>query len=202
MPSAAWYGEIHQRLLARDPVAPAELAEAVLQPLVRKLRKAHRVEDELLVEAATDALVDYLKEPGKFDPEKRGLFGYLVMAATGDLRNAFDKQGRRQQREVSLDALSAVEVAEACRKKDETEKRAVARVDSRRMSQQIADLFPDPKDRQLLELILDNERKTEPYAHVLGFLDSLSVDAQRREVKRHKDRIKKRLERYGQDPRR
>ena len=198
MPSAAWYSKLHERLLARDPIAPSELAEAAFQPLVRKLRKAHRIEEELIVEAATDALMDYLKDPGKFDPAKRGLFGYLVMAATGDLRNAVDKQRRRRQREVDLDALSAVEIASARRKRGEMEERTVAGIDGRRFSQQIADLFTDPIDRQLVELLLEKERRTEPYARVLG-LDNLPADVQRREVKRHKDRIKKRMERYGQD---
>jgi RNA polymerase sigma-70 factor (ECF subfamily) len=40
------------------------------------------------------------------------------------------------------------------------------------------------------------ERKTEAFAKVLE-IESKSPEEQRREVKRHKDRIQKRLERYG-----
>ena len=62
-------------------------------------------------------------------------------------------------------------------------------------------LFADPMDLRLLTLILEGERSTERFARILG-LCGLPVKEQRRQVKRHKDRIKKRLERYGRTIRR
>jgi hypothetical protein len=51
-------------------------------------------------------------------------------------------------------------------------------------------------DRRVLRLMVDGERRTAVFAAVLG-LDGQPAEAQRREVKRAKDRIKKRLERAG-----
>jgi RNA polymerase sigma-70 factor (ECF subfamily) len=54
----------------------------------------------------------------------------------------------------------------------------------------------DPVDRELLEMILTGERKTAPYARSLGIADRSETE-QRKIVKRHKDRLKKRLRRLG-----
>ena len=79
MTSEDWYREIHERLLAADPVAPTELAEAVWKSLVKELEKRHpRLrESDFLRDAASDALISYIKQPTQFDPAKRGLFGFL-----------------------------------------------------------------------------------------------------------------------------
>jgi hypothetical protein len=58
--------------------------------------------------------------------------------------------------------------------------------------------FPDARDRQLLRLVLQGERKTTRFAVVLGLAD-LDRVSQQREVKRHKDRIAKRLRRLGEE---
>src|SRR5215831_8585495 len=88
--SAEFNREIHQRLLDRDPIAPAELAVAYLEPLINWLRTRFRyVQDEqLLGDAATDALLTYIEHPTRFDPAKSCLPYYLRMAATRDLLNA------------------------------------------------------------------------------------------------------------------
>ena len=49
------------------------------------------------------------------------------------------------------------------------------------------------RDQALLELLGAAIRETAPYAEVLG-ISHLDIDTQRREVKRHKDRLKARLE--------
>ena len=54
----------------------------------------------------------------------------------------------------------------------------------------------DPRDRQILALRLQGERRTEAFAEILG-LSYLPIEAQRREVKRAKDRIDKILRRHG-----
>jgi hypothetical protein len=47
-----------------------------------------------------------------------------------------------------------------------------------------------------LALLIENVRETEEYASVLG-IAHLAVDEQRKQVKLHKDRICKQLERFG-----
>ena len=97
--------QLHARLVALDPVAPSEFAAAFLPELVRRLRaRAGPGHDEsLLQDAATDAVLDYLQHPSKFDPRKSGLFTYLTMAAYRDLLNSLAKERRRYQHEVSLE---------------------------------------------------------------------------------------------------
>jgi hypothetical protein len=60
-------------------------------------------------------------------------------------------------------------------------------------------LLQDPKDRQILALRLQGERRTEAFAAILG-ISHLSVEVQRRGVKRAKDRIDKILRHKGNHP--
>ncbi len=50
------------------------------------------------------------------------------------------------------------------------------------------------EERRVMDLMLDGERKTRVYAEALG-LSGLPAAEQKREIKRVKDRLKKRLER-------
>lgn len=196
MPSEGWYRQIHERLLARDPVVSTELAEAVWEPLVKELEKRHpRLRDSGFPrDAASDALIGYIKQPGQFDPAKRSLFGFLVMAAEGDLRNALAKAGRRKRKEVSLEG---VELSGAGGKEGLKAPDLDARIDAQRMRAGLDQLFRDPRDRRAVELIVGGERSTEAFAKLWG-LDELSAKKQATEVKRHKDRIKKMLQRHGE----
>jgi RNA polymerase sigma-70 factor (ECF subfamily) len=186
-----WYREIHERMLNGDATASAELVESALKPLVRNLRKRYpgRVESDMVADAVTDALMGYLRDPMLFDRSKRGLFGFLLMAADGDLRNALAKRRRRLWKEAPLDE---VELERVAGKGSEEGITPEERIDLATVREKIARRFTDPIDRQVVELVLDGVRSTEAYAIVLG-LRGLREIVQRKEVKRHKDRIKKRL---------
>jgi RNA polymerase sigma-70 factor (ECF subfamily) len=116
------------------------------------------------------------------------------MAAEGDLKNALAKLRRRKEKEITLDDVD-LEAADGNRMEGPGDAAGEMDVDDIRSG--VRRLFPDPRDRQVADLVLDGERSIEPFARLLG-LEGLPVDERRREVKRHKDRIKKRLERYGQ----
>jgi RNA polymerase sigma-70 factor (ECF subfamily) len=197
MTSEDWYREIHERLLAADPVAPTDLAETVWRPLVKELENRHpRLrESEFLRDAATDALISYIRQPTQFDPAKRGLFGFLVMAAEGDLRNALAKTTRRKRREVPIED---VELAGAGGKERLEAPGLDTRLDAQRMRGRIGELIKDPRDREAVELLIQGERSTEAFAKVWG-LERLPAKEQASQVKRHKDRIKKMLARHGED---
>jgi hypothetical protein len=64
------------------------------------------------------------------------------------------------------------------------------------LTERILETFTDPRDRQLVRLILDGERKTAAYSAILG-VQSLDILEQRRIVKQHKDRLTQRLRRLG-----
>ena len=196
MTNEDWYREIHARLLAADPVAPTELAEAVWKSLVKELEKRHpRLrESDFLRDAASDALISYIKQPTQFDPAKRGLFGFLVMAAEGDLRNALAKTTRRKRREILIED---VELAGAGGKERLEAPSLDARLEAERIRGRIGQLFKDPRDREAVELLIEGERSTEAFAKVWG-LERLPEKEQARQVKRYKDRIKKMLDRHGE----
>lgn len=189
-----WQREIHERLLAGDVTAPAELAERLLDPLLQRLAKKYpKLPDpDLIPDAVTDALMSYIKRPAQFDPNKRSLLGFLDMAAEGDLRNALAKEKRRRQKEIPLENVE-LEVAAG---NSEEEGNSETEPERGQLRQALPRIFVDPKDLVMVELIISGERMTEAFVKVLK-LQHLPVEQQRREIKRHKDRLKKRLERYG-----
>jgi len=198
MPSEDWYREIHERLLANDPTAPAELAENVLDKLVRGLTiKYHHLGDrEIIYDAATDAFISYIKNPNQFNPSKRGLWGYLQMAAEGELLNYLAKSKRREQKEIlSEDVELTVHGGNIRIGKGIVNDLSDVRHSHKEVHKVIDELFRNEKDKKMAMLILQGERSTKEFVRILG-VESKSIEKQRQIVKRHKDRLKKRIERH------
>lgn len=188
----------HCRMLdPDDPVAFAALAEWLYDDLVRETgRRAGGGADPVLVEEAVgQALLSYNDAPERYDPERAPLRGYLVMAAYGDYRNAVAKEARRTSGRVSLSDETDTEQDLA---DDRQNIEAVLdRIEAEALWEAVAAAFPDPTDRQIVTLLINRVRSYEPYSKVLG-LTNLPDDEQRKQVKRAKDRIAKRLRRIGQ----
>ena len=197
--------QLHQRLLQDDPLAPAEVVEAFLEELVRRLGARARAiqlpDDSVILDAATDALLTYVQKPATFDPTRSSLMTYLTMSAYGDLLNLLARESRRKRREIPFedveyslpDGNSTVEGGE-----DQILERygITTAKEKATLLRRVAQEFPDPRDRQLLDLMFQGERKTGAYSAVLGIQDH-DYKEQQRMVKRHKDRITKRLQRLG-----
>jgi len=185
-------------MVAGDPTAPAEVAETAL-PVIEKFLAGRYggQEEHLRIEAATDALMDYLCDPSKYDASKSKLLTYLRTAANGDMMNLLAKGQRRDDR---FDATDPVELSESDGNKDTEghvdpvldEIRALAAQE--KLEAFMRETFADPMDLELVTLVLDDVRKTSEYVSVLR-LEHLDEVSQRAEVKRHKDRIKARLKR-------
>jgi RNA polymerase sigma-70 factor (ECF subfamily) len=197
---------IHCRLLERDPTAPADLAELVLEPLAIRLRTSFpKIPDpDLIDDAVSDAVLNYAERPEQFDPDKRGLFGYLEMSATGDLKNAIESTRRRQRREESLDVVELPsdrrnKVSMPSKPATALEDQVVSDLSSQRLISQVRAAAETPQDAKVLELMIEGERRTDRFAEALG-LEGLNAAECRRAVKRHKDRLKKRLDRLGLSP--
>lgn len=207
--SKDWERQIHNRLVRGDKVASAELAEALLDDLVAKLKRRFSGESDhdLLVDAAIEAVMSYVKNPGQFDPDRRSLKGFLVMAADGDYRNLRDKRRRFRVHETGVEDVE--ESASARNKRIHTLadsdgvgplSEAIHREDEEAYRRFLNETFVDQVDRQLADLVLSNERSTDRFSEVLGIQDE-PIEQQRKIVKNHKDRIKKRLERLRSDSR-
>ena len=185
---------LHLRLVAGDKTAPDESVLRWLPELVRKLSFQFAevtMRDEHLVLAATlDALFDYTRDPSKYDPQRSSLGNYLLKAARGDLINSL-RRDKTQGRDAG--SINSVEQWLSAGNSN-FEEEVIDRADLRALWETIMSKITDPLDRSLLKLMLEGERATEAYASVLG-IQHLPDQEKRAIVKRHKDRISKRLER-------
>jgi len=200
MPLSKDFGEqVHQRLLQGDPTAPSEVILAYLGPLTRRLRQRFPdVKDETLIQdAVTDALFRYVQSPGRFNPTKSSLSSYLTMAARGDLLNALARERRRSARQVPIETVAEAALpGNTLRGHEDVKALAEEGMTASPLMQRVLEKVPDPRDREMLKLMLAGERKTIRYAGLLQ-IEHRSEAEQRRIVKRHKDRLKKRLQRLG-----
>lgn len=193
---------LHTRLLDLDPTAAAVLVDLLSDPLADTLKRNPKARGfrHLIADAVEDALVNHIKRPGQYQPAKRGLWGYLVMAATGDLLNAIEKERRTLSREKpvadvehGLKGRNKV-MASSGSKMDAEGPEYRACIEELRAA---ADReFSDPREREVAELMIGGVSDVAVFADVLG-IEHLPVDHQRAQVKRCKDRISKRLLRLG-----
>lgn len=198
-----------ERLLAGDPTAPFDLAVAYLDPLAGWLeRRFPDADPHDCTAAAEDAIMSLAKNPRSYRPELgTTLDGYLRMAATGDLKNLQAKERRHQLRQVSLDR-NDVELSPDHGKYLVDELADPARIveDAESSAERVArSALPakareqsSPMEARVWALMQQGAYKTAEIAPVLGIEDWPPIE-QRREVKRVKDRLKKRFERAEGD---
>jgi hypothetical protein len=198
--------ELYERLRDGDPTAPSDLAVAYLDDLAGWL-SAHNpgVDPHLCQSAAEDALLSLMKNPAAYKPELRGLTGYLRMAATGDLRNLLKSERRHTLRSVPFEDVELSGEAGKLIQEDANPAVIVENREAERPAVVGMPVLPaavqatfTPEEQQVRELMWRREYKTAVYAAVLHIADR-PVEEQRQEVKRVKDRIKKRLKRAGVD---
>jgi hypothetical protein len=132
------------------------------------------------------------------------------MAASRDLLNALYSKKRRRKREVPFELIQLgsdhddIDVELMERSSELYTKRGLpgqyltasqeTELIEKEQAAMLANIFTNKTDQQLARMVIDQVRETVHYAQVLGMV-SLPMDEQRALVKKHKDRIKKRLER-------
>ena len=189
-----------------DPVAQSRLAEAIYPHLVWLLGIKYKVniDDDWIHEAASEAVIKFLKKPETYDPEKKGLLSYLERAAKWRLDDIIERNNTYRKRFISsespkiiefrqnvevLDGLSVLEI------KEEFEKRKTNNAEPD-LTGILPQLFENEIDVRMAELICAKVRSTTQYVAVLN-ISGESAEEQKRIVKRHKDRIKLKLKRAG-----
>lgn len=179
---------LHARLLAGNPVAAGLACEAFLAPLIAHLRRRFPEEDEHLLEDAADmTLVNYVKRPEKYDPARHPDPGaYLRMDAEGDVRNSRKREGKhhRGRELVELDTVGGNEDGGAPLLR-------LIREEEREGLRRAAERTIDSADLEVMRLLMAGEKATAVYAAALN-LGHLPQPEQEAEVKRAKDRVKKR----------
>ncbi|MBL8207300.1 MAG: sigma-70 family RNA polymerase sigma factor [Blastocatellia bacterium] len=199
MSSATGLAELGKRLHARlsagdDPIVTHEITEAFLPLLLQSLRRqfSNLSDDDLLINGATDALLNYFDQPANFVPDRGSLTSWLNVCARNNLLDALKQQKNRSDHEkaVELADLEAVYQTEA-----EAEISLIERNDDDLTWQRLRAVTSDPLDLKLLWLMMEGVRDTQVFAEVLG-IASAPIEVQRATVKQHKDRLKKMIQRH------
>jgi RNA polymerase sigma-70 factor (ECF subfamily) len=165
--------------------------------------KNPRVPKDIRMESAEDALLALIRKPESYSRELQALDVYLRISAQGDLRNLLGKERRRNQGRVPWVSVELSADAGKYLGRDDDPAMPVRLAEE---YQTLMSALPDAIRRRLsatdlraIELILLGEHRTAPFAELYGLLH-LAVKEQEREVKRHKDRLKKVLKRAGVKP--
>lgn len=174
--------------LADDPTTNGEFVELTLRPLADMLAVWRPATDPDLVEsAAIDGLLAFLRRPAAYDPARLPLPAYLRMIARRRLSNLLKSEGRHHAGRIPWNAVEL----HLPDRNDPVDDDSPSPVSPEQ--QAVLDGLSEV-ERQVLELVLANERRTPIFATVLGIADRPAGE-QEREVKRAKDRIKARLKR-------
>ncbi|MDC0713603.1 sigma-70 family RNA polymerase sigma factor [Stigmatella sp. ncwal1] len=182
---------LHERVLQGDPVAPVDVFQTYMEQILKILIQERGCDLDVAHDSAIDAVMSYLGEPGRYDPKKGRLSTYLIQVAknrASDRHRAATAQARRDQDYAKVFTLQQKPPKEAMEDA----------VEARRLLHIVQKLLKREKDKITLEHYLQDERSTEVLAEALG-LKNLTPEEQKREVKRHKDRLMKFLERFGKD---
>src|SRR5262249_21945699 len=169
--------------------ASAETADLSLPLLAQALtRRFPNLSDpHQTATVAIDSLLAYFAHPEKFDPAKGSLLGYLYLDASRDLLNFLERRKKVVELHTSLTEyeMQAIEPENPetlmLAKSSPLVERALAQLD-------------DPTDQKLAALMMDGVRETSAFSVVLGVANR-SQQEQEKIVKRHKDRLKKTLQR-------
>jgi hypothetical protein len=189
---------LHESLL-RGLAGEREPVLKMLLPWLCKMAKArvHCEDPTMVSDAANDAVAAYWLKPESFD-SGRGvpLDSYLLNACVCNLRDRIKTEARRRARELHATKTFFDNFVELCGSASNTYLKA--RPEFRlliefleRLEEQV---LLDPLDRAFVALWKDNEIHSGAFAKLLGN-DQLSLEAQKRLVKRTKDRIAKALRR-------
>ncbi len=180
---------LHERVLAGDPVAPVDVFQGMMDPLAEALRRDLPCTEDEAYNSGVDAVLAYLEEPGRYDRSRGRLSTYLMNIAK---KRAIDRLRSRSSAERRDDRYAAAVELRGSNPKDVME----AEVEAQELWQRVEEAVPNERDRRVLKLILAGERSTAALAEALE-ITGLSPLEQRRQVKQHRDRLLKVLERLG-----
>lgn len=189
--------KLHALLLAGASLtATSEIAEVFLPAITNSLRREFwSVSDpHLLDSAAEDALIDYFANPGRYEPGRAGLFTYLRLRARSRLLEVLQRRSEQEGKKVveveGAETVNRVEAQESAN----PEEALVEHEANARIIRQLREILPNSTDLKLVELMMEGVRETGRFAEELGLSDYLPEE-QAIIVKRHKDRVKKTVQR-------
>jgi RNA polymerase sigma-70 factor (ECF subfamily) len=186
--------------LDRDESAAGELFARYMNWLVDALKARYpsvaRYDETLVLDAVTDALFDYITRPQAYKPDLKGLKGFFYLAAYRNLLNAWRSVRQTVKLETSLDRFVELqaEAGNSSMEEIDTAEHVLSAIALGEKWKWVQTLLTDEKDLLVAALLTQGVRETSAYAEVLG-LTRMPFEEQRRQVKRAKDRVLKRLQR-------
>ena len=185
---------LHQQLVQGEDSTEA-LARLLLPRLRHQMAAAFPTVDPAWVsDAVTDTLLEFFARPDKYDPRRgKPLIAFLAQAAAWKLRD-LARSHRRQERYQE-------QTAELCQEAGPgpdspptppADNAAEPAEPPPEITAWLVGQMEDLKDRKLIRLMLLGVRKTAAYAKVMG-CSGTTVEIQRREVKRAKERLSYKL---------
>ena len=192
--------ELHNLIVSGSDIALSKLydlyGEMVVKYLKRNFNKIARTDDSPIFEAVSQTFLDYFRNPTGYNPAIIPLQKYLEMAAKRDLLNLLQRDKKHSNKK---ELPSDVELQEkfwnnTIGTTETTDGEIIQTEIMNGIDQELAKHFDSDEDILMAKLILAKERKTEVFAEILG-IENTDPDSQKSEVKKHKDRIKKVIER-------
>ncbi|WP_338865486.1 RNA polymerase sigma factor [Myxococcus stipitatus] len=192
-PSRAEEEALHERVLrgVKDPTASADVYLAFTSTLIHVLVQEVKCRDDEATDSAVDAVLAYVAAPERFDARRSRLSTYLTHIAK---MKALDRQRSRKKQELRDQKYAGIVELEARSPNEDLE----TTVDARQLSERLEGLGFTPEDQTFLRLVLQGEGSTERLAQALG-LGPMPELERRQKVKRHRDRLMKRLGRLGRE---
>ncbi len=182
----------YRALLAGERSSPARFVDAFVSPLYSLLRKRHlAIPSEIVRDAANDALIAIIRHPEGYRPGCGTLLNYLVHIAEHKLVDELRRAQRRRETPVG----GAVEL-EFWESKNDPEQPQAEDPDQipAPLQSLVDEALPDPKDRAIARLIAQGRTDSVEFAEALE-IALLPAETRRAEIKRHRDRVLKRLQR-------
>lgn len=181
---------LHQRLLEGDPLAYYDVFPMYMERLAKKL-EGLGYDVDVARDAALEAVLAYRKQPERYDPRKVHPFTYIMGVAkhkAADRWRSVEAGARREKKQGDVELL--LRTPNDPMERMETSARVRQIVESLEKGKVLSE-----QDQALLRLMLTGENSTEELAKALQ-LPPMSKKDRQLEVKRHRDRLMKLLERF------
>jgi hypothetical protein len=184
--------QLHHLLLSGDQRARSQACWRYLGPLTQRLQKYNpRIDSSIVEEAAIDAMLDYIDRPASYNPALKPIASYLLMSASGDLKNKLRAEQRHRDHQVSLSENVGFAPAMG---NSYTDDNLLERITTSNLQADIIAVAKDDQERAVLDLMMQGVREYQPYAELLD-VQQLPPLQQREAVNKAKERLRVRVKR-------
>ncbi|MFL5788099.1 MAG: hypothetical protein ACJ748_08600 [Flavisolibacter sp.] len=194
--------EQHSLIIAKNDLALSKLFDDLGEQIVSALKnwyvKVANMDEGLILEAVNEAFWGYYKNPETFNPNLNTLHRFLEIVAERDLKNILEREKKHLNKK---NVPENVELADSFwnrikRDNQSTDGNLLQQEALKEIDTELSKHFKTERDRAIAKYILSGERKTEVFSKLLN-METLDLVEQKKQVKKHKDRIKAILDRHG-----